>query len=148
MSISRKKIDSVQGSMLKDLFSAANLAGSLDISTKVRSALNAAIKKSPLSRHLIAGRMSELLDRDITKAMLDAWTADSKDGWKFPAEYIPAFCVAVEDVSILDLLCNECKCLCVKTEDQLRLELGHIAAQEIALRERKKQLQSKMKGTL
>ena len=148
MSKSRKKID-MQSSMINELFSSQQtLAGSLDISTKTRSALNAAIKQSPLSRHLIAGRMSELLDRDITKAMLDSWTADSKDGWKFPAEYIPAFCMATEDVSMLDLLCSECKCLCVKTEDQLRLELGHIMSQELALRERKRQLQSKMKGDL
>ena len=92
--------------------------------------------------------MSELLDRDITKAMLDAWTADSKDGWRFPAEYIPAFCIASEDTTLLDLLCNECSCLCIKTEDQLRLELGQIAAQEIALRERKKTLQNSLKGEL
>lgn len=146
MSTSRKKID-IQTSFLGELTATKQLPGSLDISTKLRNALSAAIKRSPHSRHIIAGKMSELLDRDITKASLDAWTADSKDGWKFPAEYIPAFCIAIEDVSILNLLCNECRCLCVKSKDQINLELGQIAAQELALRERKKHLLSQTKGT-
>ena len=147
MSKYQKKID-IQSSMLSELFENQDLSGSLDISTKLRAALSAAIKRSPLSRHLIAGKMSDLMDRDITKAMLDSWTADSKDAWKFPAEYIPAFCLATEDTSLLELICSECKCLIVKTEDQLRLELGNIVEQEIALRERKKHLQSKLKGAL
>lgn len=147
MSKYQKKID-IQSSMLSELLENQDLSGSLDISTKLRAALSAAIKRSPLSRHLIAGKMSDLMDRDITKAMLDSWTADSKDAWKFPAEYIPAFCLATEDTSILELICSECKCLLVKTEDQLRLELGNIVEQEIALRERKKHLQSKLKGAL
>ncbi len=147
MSKYQKKID-IQSSMLSELFENQDLSGSLDISTKLRAALSAAIKRSPLSRHLIAGKMSDLMDRDITKAMLDSWTADSKDAWKFPAEYIPAFCLATEDTSLLELICSECKCLLVKTEDQLRLELGNIVEQEIALRERKKHLQSKLKGAL
>lgn len=147
MSKYQKKID-IQSSMLSELFENQDLSGSLDISTKLRTALSAAIKSSPLSRHLIAGKMSDLMDRDITKAMLDSWTADSKDAWKFPAEYIPAFCLATENTSLLELICSECKCLLVKTEDQLRLELGNIVEQEIALRERKKHLQSKLKGAL
>lgn len=147
MSKYQKKID-IQSSMLSELLENQDLSGSLDISTKLRAALSSAIKRSPLSRHLIAGKMSDLMDRDITKAMLDSWTADSKDAWKFPAEYIPAFCLATEDTSLLELICSECKCLLVKTEDQLRLELGNIVEQEIALRERKKHLQSKLKGAL
>jgi hypothetical protein len=147
MSNYQKKVD-IQTSLLEELYNNPRLPGSLDIGAKVRNVLSAVIKKSPLSRHLIAGKMSELVDKDITKAMIDSWTADSKDAWRFPAEYIPAFCIATEDVSILDILCNECSCLCIKTKDQINLELGQIAAQEIALRERKRKLLSQTKGDL
>jgi hypothetical protein len=39
----------------------------------------------PLSRYQVAAKMSELLDVDITKTMLDSWTAESKEQHRFPA---------------------------------------------------------------
>ena len=132
---------------LPDLFSSSNV-GSKEISVTLKTNITAVIKKCPLSRYQIAGRMSELLDHEITKAMIDAWTAESKEGHRFPAEYIPAFCAATGDTSILELLCEKSNCQCVKSENQLKLELGILAAQEIALKERKKTLQARMKGEL
>ena len=36
-----------------------------------------------------------MLDTDITKSMLDSWTAISKEEHRFPAIFVPAFCEAV-----------------------------------------------------
>lgn len=40
--------------------------------------------------------MSELTGSDITKHQLDSWTAESREAWRFPLEYLPAFEAAVE----------------------------------------------------
>jgi hypothetical protein len=70
--------------------------GALDIGVQVRGMLSEQIKASPLSRHQIAARMSELLGYDVSKHQLDSWTAESRDGWRFPLEYLPALEVALE----------------------------------------------------
>jgi len=69
--------------------------GSFDIDHQFRAAISEALRWSPLSRYQIAARMSELTDTDITKTMLDSWTAEAKVQHRFPAIYLPAFCEAV-----------------------------------------------------
>lgn len=39
--------------------------------------------------------MSELTGDPISKDQLNAWTAESREKWRFPLEYLPAFEVAV-----------------------------------------------------
>lgn len=68
--------------------------GSLDIDRQFREAISQALKACPLSRWQVAARMSEMTGQDITKAMLDSWTAESKEGHRFPAIFLPAFCDA------------------------------------------------------
>lgn len=78
--------------------------GALDINMQFRHVLSDEIKKSPLSRHQIAARMSELLGHEVTKHQLDSWTAESRDGWRFPLEYLPALEVALETHEVLTWL--------------------------------------------
>lgn len=69
--------------------------GSFNIDRQFREAISAALKQCPLSRYQVVARMSELTDTDITKTMLDSWTAESKEQHRFPAIFLPAFCEAV-----------------------------------------------------
>lgn len=69
-------------------------AGSFDIDRQFRAAISEALKHCPLSRWQVAARMSELIGSEITKAMLDSWTAESKEFHRFPAIFLPAFCEA------------------------------------------------------
>lgn len=71
-------------------------AGSMDCLAELKAALNLALKKCPLSRYEVAGRMSHLLNTQITKEMIDSWTADSKER-HIPGEWLPAFCAAAGD---------------------------------------------------
>jgi len=48
--------------------------------------------------------MSELVGQDITKTMLDSWTAESKGMHRFPAVYLPAFCEAVGSTEPIRML--------------------------------------------
>ena len=74
----------------------APIPGALNFNLQLRRLLSDLLKSSPISRELIAGRMSELTGEAITKHQLDSWTAESREGWRFPLEYLPAFEVACE----------------------------------------------------
>ncbi|MHB9074616.1 MAG: hypothetical protein ACYC6G_13955 [Desulfobaccales bacterium] len=65
--------------------------GSMRCIDDLKVEMNLALKRCPLSRYEVAGRMSHLLNEEISKAQIDSWTADSKDR-HIPAQYIPAFC--------------------------------------------------------
>jgi hypothetical protein len=68
--------------------------GALNVRETLRLALSDANSQCALSRHQIAGEMSHLLGREISKTTIDAWTAESKGNNRMPAEYLPAFCRA------------------------------------------------------
>jgi len=81
--------------------------GSKDIDKPFREAVSQSLKNCPFSRYQVAARMSEMVGQDITKTMLDSWTAESKEQHRFPAVFLPAFCVAVgcsEPLKILGTL--------------------------------------------
>jgi hypothetical protein len=78
--------------------------GSFDIDRQFREAISASLKSSPYSRYQVAARMSELCGCDITKAMLDSWTAESKEQHRFPAIFLPAFCEATGSSGPLKIL--------------------------------------------
>lgn len=120
--------------------------GSKNISHELRKVITRAIKSSNQSRHQIAGLMSDLLDIEITKSMLDSWTADSKDMHRFPAEYVPALCLAIGNTAPLQLLCIATQGQFIKTEDQMRLELGQIQAARMQLAEREKAIKQSLRG--
>lgn len=83
-----------------------NKPGALDIDSELRHLLGDLMKQSPLNRHQIAARMSELVGHDITKTQLDTWTADSREGWRFPVAYLPAFEAALETHDLLAWLAD------------------------------------------
>jgi len=71
------------------------LPGALSVGIQLRHLLSDILKATPLTRNEVAAHMSELTGDTITKHQLDAWTAESREGWRFPLEYLPAFEVAV-----------------------------------------------------
>ena len=101
-------------------------AGSLDIDNAFRETISEAIKGSPYSRYTIAARMSELCGNEISKSMLDSWTAESKENHRFPAIFIPAFCEAVGNRDALTLLCEKAGTFNMKGPAALRSEIRQI----------------------
>lgn len=108
--------------------------GSLNVQTRLCHALTNAVKTSGLSRWEIAGRMSHLLGTEITKFQLDAWTAESKEGHRFPAEYLPAFCVATSCREPLQILTDGAGLFCLPGPDALRAEIQRYAEAEATAR--------------
>lgn len=64
--------------------------GALAVGVALRGLLSDLLKRSPMSRHDVAARMGELTGEHISKHQLDSWTAESREGWRFPLEYLPA----------------------------------------------------------
>ncbi len=97
--------------------------GAGNVRERLRLALSAAIKQCSLSRWEIAGKMSHLLGHEISKYSLDAWTAESKEGHRLPAEYLPAFCSVTGDNGPLQLLAETAGLFALPGPDALRSEI-------------------------
>lgn len=93
----------------------------------LRAAMAASIKRSQHSRFQLAGKMSELLDRDVSKDMLDKYTSDSAEAHRPPADTLAAFCLATNSIDALDVLAEAVGCVlmpvCVGLADDLSKEL-------------------------
>lgn len=94
-----------QDTVTLDLFEVpvptAPIPGALNFSHQLRRLLSDLLKTCPHSREIVAARMSELTGETVTKHQLDSWTAESREAWRFPLEYLPAFEVAVETTSLI-----------------------------------------------
>lgn len=116
------------------------VGGSMQCAEEVCAVLSDAITASGKTRYAIAARMSELLGREITKAQIDAWTAESKNEWRFPFEYAAAFEVACDCISLQELLARRRGTRILVGEEALLAEMGRIDREELSLKKRKQAL--------
>lgn len=120
----------VQDSMTMDLFEVpvprVPLPGALDVGLQLRHLISDLLKDCPKNRFEIAARMSELLGHEITKHQLDSWTAESREGWRFPLEYLPAFEVAVETHMVTTWLADMRGCKVLVGKEALDAEIGKL----------------------
>ncbi len=135
MAKTRRKIDRESGQMsLLSLLTQARQDASQDpagegsgnVRERLRLSLCAAIKQCTISRWEIAGRMSHLLGCEISKFQLDSWTAESKDGHRIPAEYLPAFCLVAGDHGPLRILAEVAGLFALPGPDALRSEIRRL----------------------
>jgi hypothetical protein len=112
--------------------------GSLNIKVQLRESLAEGIKQYQGSRYAVAAKMSELTGQEITKSMLDSWTAESKEGHRFPAEYLAAFCFVTGYKKPLELMARMIDCYLLESEEALLTELGKIEKQkrDLAMKEK------------
>jgi len=102
------------------------MPGALNFNLVLRHLLSDLLKRCPQSREIVAARMSELTGDAITKHQLDAWTAESREGWRFPLEYLPAFEVAVETHQITTWLADLRGCKVLVGKEALDAEIGKL----------------------
>jgi len=84
-------------------------AWNVEAEREVRKILADAIKRSGKTRAQVAHEMEILLDRDISKSVLDDFIRSPKAGRivRFPAAWVPAFCQAVGNDSLQRHLLSE-----------------------------------------
>lgn len=112
--------------------------GALNLDAQVRELISLALKHTALSRYEVAAKMSERLGREITKAQLDSWSAESKETHRFPFAYANAFIDATGDKALLRLACRTAGGFFIDGPDALRLELGRLAEQKTELNRRER----------
>lgn len=120
------------------------LPGALDIGIALRHLLSDLLKTSTLSRFEIAARMSELLGHEITKHQLDSWTAESREGWRFPLEYLPALEVALETHQLTTYMADVRGCKVLVGKEALDAEIGKLERLKEEAGRRIKQLKQAM----
>lgn len=122
----RRAPDTLTGDLFEVPTPRAPMPGALSIGTVLRSLLSDLLKKCPLSRFDVAARMSELTGQEITKHQLDSWTAESRDGWRFPLEYLPAFEVAVQTHDVTAWMADLRGCKVLVGKEALEAQLGKV----------------------
>jgi hypothetical protein len=76
-------------------------AGLLARKNAVHEALTHGLSSCGLPREDVAQEMSRLTGEPITRAHLDNWCAESKRDWRFPLEYVTAFCIVTGDYGLV-----------------------------------------------
>lgn len=85
----------------------------------LRAALVETMRPLALSRWQIAGRVSELLGREVSKSMLDAYCADSHDAHRVPADVAVAVTLVAGNPHLLDVMAERARCVMVPLPEVL-----------------------------
>lgn len=119
--------------------------GSLDIDTEVRAAVSFDLKRAhdhtgrELSRYEVAARMSELTGQEITKSMLDNYSAESHEKHRFPCQFLPAFIIGTGgERRVFDVLSRRSGLFALPGPEALRAEIQRID-EEIKRKQAEKQ---------
>ena len=133
--------------LLRDLRPKNTEFSLFNIDILLRETIALAIKESPLSRFQIAAKMSEALGIEVSKTMIDSWTAESREGInRFPACYLSAFCHVVESIEPLRVLADLVGSIVVQGEDALHMELSKVEAEKQRLSEKEKAIKTILQG--
>lgn len=135
-----RTVDTLSGDLFDIPHAPAPIGGSLDYVAELRAVLHDALKHTPRSRYEVAARMSELTGHEITKTMLDAWTADSRTQWRFPFEYAAAFEAACDSTCLQELLARKRGSRVLVGEETLLAKLGRINQKRGELAQEEKEL--------
>ena len=95
---------------------------SLDLDAIVSRSLRIAFRENAKSRQAIAEEMSRLMAKKVTVSMLDHYTAERHPQYRFPAAWLPAFCVACGTCDVLRLLAEAAGFRLVDTEESMLIE--------------------------
>ncbi len=111
-----------------------------ELSTRLREALAEALASAKETagrdRYAVAAEMSRLMGRDMTKNMLDRYTAPSADEWRFPLEALPALIAATGDTRIVTIIVEACGFKAMPGEATAIAELVALELQSRALKKR------------
>ncbi len=140
----RRQIDRLTGDLFEVPVPAEPLPGAMDYSLAVRRLMADAIKASPYNATQIAARMAELTGQNITEHQLHAWTAPSRESWRAPLEFIPAFEAAAETTTLTAWLAGVRGGRLLIGREALNAELGRLERQRDEAARKIKQLKNVM----
>ncbi len=120
------------------------IESNFDIDAQIRRAMTEAIKNVRKSRIIIAAEISELVGVQISEHQINSWTATSKEGYRIPAAYIPAFCEVTGDTTLLKILANPLGVKIVENKDIMWLKYAKIRQLEKEIKAKKKVIERRL----
>jgi hypothetical protein len=114
--------------------------------TFVRQALVAAIRQCGKSRAQIADEMSQLTATEVTVRRLNAFTAESREDYRFPIELARAFCMATGNYELLFGLVVRSGLHVISDTELELLELGREYLRQKRANDRVQMLEKKLGG--
>lgn len=115
-------------------------------SAVVRAGLVEAIRLSGLSREQIADEMSRLTATSVTVRRLNAFTAESREDFRFPLELVRAFCVVVNDFSLLESVASQANLYLVSETAHDLIDLGREYLKEKRANEKRQLIEKRLQG--
>lgn len=134
-----------------DLFDSVPIAapstpGSMNYSREIAAVMSQALKACPFDRVEVAARMTRLLGKEITLAMLNAYTAESRETHNISLEKAIAFDAATEGYALLNLYASKRGCRTMVGKDALLAELGRIDQEKAELARQEKAIKHYLEG--
>lgn len=102
---------------------------SMDYDKEIRHLLSAALKETKNSRFEVCARMSELIGHEITISMLNSWTAESREAWRFPLAYATAFEIACDTFCLTEYQARKRGCKVYAGDEVRQAEIGRLESQ-------------------
>jgi len=118
-----------------DLFQAAErLDASLNLDMAVRKAITAAAKQSTKSRAQIADDLTRLTGHRVSEKMLYTFSSESREGHRFPAAWLAAFCVSTRDPHLLQTIVEHAGYRLITNDEAMLIDLAraYLAHKEAA----------------
>lgn len=111
----------------------------------VRRALQTSFRAGEKSRQTIADEMTRLTGREVTVRMLDHFAAETHSAHRFPAAWLPAFCVAAGDCEVMRLLVSAAGFRMVDAEEILLIEYARATLKKKEATEEMEQLEPRLR---
>lgn len=139
--------DFVSGDLFTAIPKPADLQSpAMDLKVRIAHAMSRAMKNCKCDRYEIAARMGRVLGRDVSKNMLDAYAAASKESHIPNLSFCIAFDQATEQNELLNLYAALRGCSVLVGADTLRAELLQLEMQEADIRRRRRELKNFLGG--
>ncbi len=116
---------------------ASALAG---LDREVAATVAVMLKEDARSRFALAGAVSELLDDDVSKAMLDAYASEARENHAISFARLLALTAVTERHDLLDRLTRRIGAALLVGEEIMTAELGQIDRQMEELKRRRRAL--------
>lgn len=119
-----RKLDTLTADLFLIPRAVVQSAGALACRVEIAHVMSEALKGH--DRYEIATKMSKLLGREISKHMLDAFTAESREDHTPPLDTAIAFDMAVGSHALLDLAANKLGARVVIGKEVLHGQIGKL----------------------
>lgn len=118
--------------------------GLRNLERQVASAIGNILTKYPAGRFEIAGMVSALLDDEVSKSMLDAYSSEAKDSHNISLARFLALVVVTQRFDALDAILRQIGCGVLVGEEIYLAEAGHLRALRRELDQRIRELDTVM----